>query len=239
MSIQAIVLLVGLVAFAVLGLFLMIAGAARQNRRLAEALKPLGFQSDNLDKALVTQKFSLVTERFADTRATVTTLFKKHTPDHTLYICNYHPRSASGRATGSSYWLVGALDPNLDLPRFAVEPVPTQGGLLGKMLRTAYAHFSVPGLQKIPTGFPGFDQRFYVYAPPGLSASALMSANVMQHLLSSGHVALEAKGDTLILSSLDLEAERKAKGLDPNKLIQLTALVQTLLAEFHNKGNRT
>ncbi|MDW8326038.1 MAG: hypothetical protein RMK99_05690 [Anaerolineales bacterium] len=234
-STVAVLLVIGLVVLIAFFIFLMFYTTARHHQQVSNVLIPLGFEKNDADKDLVTSKFSIVSERYSkDKRAAVINLHRKQAAEYTLYVCEYHLMSASGRARGADYLLAGVLSQDLHLPRFTVEPNPQQFRRAGKMLEAVFSNLSTSTLQKIQTSNPQFNDRFNLYAPAGLSVDDLVSEAAMRLLLSAGNITLDAKGDTFVLSSLDIESERVARKFDPHKLRQLVDLARMLTDEFRH-----
>lgn len=232
MSNFMIVVLTLLGFFLVAGLFiyLTVLDAGKWRKKIETALLPMGFEVclAKDEKAALARRLLIVNPRHQGKRLLMH-LYRRASPDgsHTLYLCDYRFASASGKARGVQLLLLCLISRELDLPRFTIDSVPE--GLAGKLLQNLSETFPMPGLERIKTGDAEFDKHFCVYADPGQVKQVLpLLERSTTALQAKGGACLNAQGDSLILSSIEMGADLVRHVFDSQKLIQLINVASNL-----------
>lgn len=218
----------GFFALASLMLYLTIRDTAKWGGKLDDMLASLGFLPSPEDKTTLEQRLRIVNERSPDKRL-IMHLYR-HTgmeKNYTLHFCDYRFGSASGKARGAQQLVVCLTSSKLSLPRLTVEFVPQQTGVTGSMLR-AMQNIPLPGLHRIETANPAFNQRYALYVAEGQQQKNYLPDAVINRLLSNEGLFLDAQGDTLILRSLGVDYRQ----LDQQKTGNLVDLAKKLFEDF-------
>ncbi len=97
----------------------------------------------------------------------------------------------------------------------------------------------MPGLERIKTGDAEFDERFCVHADSGQvkQVSPLLEGITMT-LRAGGDTCLDAQGDNLILSSIEMSADLPRHVLDSQKLIRLINVASNLFETIRRQAAR-
>lgn len=99
----------------------------------------------------------------------------------------------------------------------------------------------MPGLERIKTGDAEFDKRFCIYADSGKVKQVLrICERITPALRATGSASLDAQGDRLILSSIEMGAGLPRQTFDPQELMRLISaasnLFETLGHQAHELG---
>jgi hypothetical protein len=124
--------------------------------------------------------------------------------------------------SGAHRILVCLVSKALDLPRLSIESVPVASGLASKLFQSLAEAVPMPGLEKIETGDTALDQRFRVFAESVQVRNVSFVVKQIRTLLrDEGGVFLDAAGDSLILSSIEMGADLVRHEVDSQKLLRL------------------
>jgi len=213
--------LAGFAVIVAVMLALTVRGAGQWRRQLDELLLPIGFTrcGADTDKAAIAQRLQVVNPRHAGKRLLMH-LYRRDAPDgsHSIYVGDYRFASAGGRTSGGNWVIIALVAPMLDLPHLAIDGIPQDSALASRLARALTDALEMPGLQRVTTGDAGLDARFHAHADNAESSQAILPA--MLALLDAAGTApsLDAQGDTLVLSSAAMIADRMRQLLDNQKL---------------------
>jgi hypothetical protein len=225
--------LLGFALVAGLFVYLTVRDAGRWRMKLEHILLPIGFLpvTSKPEKELLGEQLSIVNPAHPGRRL-VKHLYRRgsaHGEFH-VFVCDTYFGSASGKARGGNWLLVGLTSGALRLPRFSVHTVGAGSGLATRMFGALSQLFDVPGLQRIGTGDPELDSQVHLYAEPGQTQVPVPTALLRELRDCAGGTSLEAHADTMVLSSLGVLADRVRQVLDPQKLQAQLQLVTRIYA---------
>lgn len=228
-TVITLLVVLGFLVLTVLMFLLTVSSASRWGKRLGEMLTSLGFHASPEDKEVLAQRLKIVNERHSGRRL-VMHLYRYVSieKDYTLYFCDYRFSSASGKARGAQQLVVCLTSKKLTLPRFTVEPIPQQTGVTGNILRAMVNAIPLPGLRRVETANPSFNQRYTLYVAEERPQTNFLPDIVINRLISKEGIYLDAKSDTLILRSLDVDYRQ----LDTQKASDLIAMAKKLFDDF-------
>lgn len=233
-AMTTLLVLLGFAAVAGLFVYLAVVDGRRWPRRLDAVLLPLGFSRDDTEAQAqwLAQRLRIVQPRHEGKRL-LKHVYRRPGPDgrSTLFVCDYYFASAGGRARGGSWLLVCLVSSALVLPRFSIDTLPLAAtGAAGRLFDAASDALPLPGLQRLSTGEDDLDQRLRVYTTPSQQGLPL-SAELMRVLAATaGGTSLDAEGDTLVLTSIAMLADRVRGTLDSQKLLAMAHLAHRLEA---------
>ena len=229
-----------IVVFALLGfsliaglfVYLTILDAGRWRKKIETALLPIGFEvcHSKGEKAALAQRLLIVNPRHQGKRLLMH-LYRRASPDgrYDLFVCDYRFAGASGKAWGGQWLLVCLVSRELDLPRFSIDSIPETPAIVGKLFHGLSETFPMPGLERVKTGDAEHDERFRVYAASGQGKQVVP---LFEGIATAGHarggVNLDAQGDSLILSSIEMGADLVRHELDSQKLLGLIHVTSSL-----------
>lgn len=217
-----VMVLIGFALLAALFVYLAVRNADKWRRKMEDILLPIGFApvSAPSERAALAQSLAIVQPAHTGKRL-LKHAYRRADPDgrFTLYVCDYYFGSASGRAGGGNWLLVCLKAETLALARFSVHTLPAQAGdfhsrlfaLLGQVI-------DMPGLQRLQTGDAALDRRHQIFVSPGERTLPVSPALLGSLGDAAGGASVDAGGDTLVLSSIDMLAERMRQTLDPQKV---------------------
>jgi len=219
---QTVLMLVGLALLAALFVYLTVRDADKWRRKLEDILLPIGFAPVSVpaERAALAQSLGILQPAHTRKRL-LQHAYRRPDPDgrFTLYVCDYYFASASGRARGGNWLLVCLKSESLALVRFSVHTLPAEAGAINSRLFALLGQaIDMPGLQWLPTGDTALDQRCQVFVPTGERTLPVPAALLRSLGDVAGGANVDAGGDTLILSSIGMMAERIRQVLDPQKL---------------------
>ncbi|MBL8338164.1 MAG: hypothetical protein JNM97_15455 [Rhodoferax sp.] len=212
-------------------LVLMARGAAQWRRKMDDLLLPIGFEhcDDDAEKAALAQRLGIVNPRHQGKRA-LARLYQRRLADGAtrLFVGDYHFGSAGGRTSGGTWLIVALVAPGAAWPRLSITAVPRVPALLGRLASTLDRQLAIPGLRRVQTGQAALDARLLVHAgQDGPPPAQLLK--VLDRLQRCGaEPSLDCGGDTLVLTSVSMLAERVRQQLDGQKLLALIHLAQPI-----------
>lgn len=228
--------LMGIVFVIGTGIALAFADALRWRKRIASLALSLGFEpvTDQLEKSRLSEKLRIVNQRHQGKRVMLH-LFKRSAGSYDVFLCDYRFASASGKARGGERFILALVSNGWNIPRFSIEAIPESKNALIRALNRFAQNLPIPGLERVESQDPTFNQRFRLFAQSGSGLSALPGgstgfASLSSQLLAEGSVYLDAGGDTLVLSSLEIDAERIQRKTDPQKFERLMSLADGLFS---------
>lgn len=237
-----------IVVFALLGfsliaglfIYLTVLDAGRWRKKIETALLPMGFEMclSEEEKSALAQRLLIVNPRHHGTRLLMHP-YRRVAADgsHDLYFCDYRFASASGKTGGAQWLLVCLISRELDLPRFSICSIPETSGIAGKLFHGLSQTFPMPDLERIKTGDAMFDERFCTHADPGKVRQVMPLLELITTALRArGGVCLDAQGDSLILSSIEMGADLPRHAFDPQKLIRLISAASKLFETIRQQG---
>lgn len=230
--------LLALAGFAVI-VVLMLALVARNGRqwqrKLDDILLPIGFVRCDAKaaKTSLAQRLGIVHPRHQGKRLLLH-LYQRTPPGsaYTLHVCDYHFASAGGHASGGAWLLVALVAPGLSLPRLSITGVGQGPALIGRLASALDARMAMPGMRRIETGDNALDRRFLVHAGEGDPGPAALRILLGVLARSGSDPSLDSGGDTLVLSSVAMMADRTRQVLDSQKLQAQIHLAQQLFETF-------
>lgn len=214
------------------GMLALMARSARQSRRkMEDLLLPIGFErcDDAADKAALAQRLRILNPRHQGKRALGTLYQRRQAGGATrLFVGDYHFGSGGGRTTGGTWLIVVLVAPGAVWPRLSVTTVPRVPALLGRLASTLDRQLAIPGLRQVRTGQAALDERFLVHAGRD-GPQSQQWIQVLDRLARCGaEPSLDCGGDTLVLTSVSMQAERVRQQLDGQKLLALIHLTQPI-----------
>lgn len=232
--------LLGFSLVASLFIYLTVLDAGKWRKKIEAALLPMGFEVclSKDEKAALTQRLLMVNPRHQGKRLLMH-LYRRASPDgsHNFYFCDYRFASASGKAQGVQLLLVCLISRELDLPRFSIVSIPETFGFAGKLYQSLSKTFPMPGLERIKTGNAEFDELFYVYVDSGqVRLVSPLLERITTALRARGGACLDAQGDSLILSSIEMSADLPRHMLDSQKLIRLINVASNLFETVRHQA---
>lgn len=226
-----VLVVLGFAAMASLFVYLAVRGAGGWRNKLDHILLPIGFEhgDSGRDKSALAQRLSIVNPRHQDKRL-VMHHYRRAAVDtgFTVHVCDYHFASASGKARGGNWLLVCLVAPALDMPRLSIDSVPTQSGVAARLMRSLADTLDMPGMSRLSCGAPDLDARFHVYAQDAGAVGAVLPVVLAELARSDIGASLDASGDTLVLCSVAMLADRMRQILDSQKLLELIELATRL-----------
>jgi hypothetical protein len=228
----AVFMLLGFFLVAGLFLYLTVLDAGRWRKKIEAALLPMGFEIclSSEEKAVLEQRLLIVNPRHQGKRLLMH-LYRRVSADdsHNLYFCDYRFASASGKSRGVQLLLICLISSELDLPRVSIVSIPETLGIAGKLFHSLSESFAVPGLKQIKTGNAEFDEHFCVHVDYGKVNQVLpLLERITTTLQAKGDACLDAQGDSLILSSIEMGADLVRHELDSQKLLELIRVTSSL-----------
>jgi len=232
--------LLGFSLVASLFIYLTVLDAGRWRKKIETALLPMGFEVclSKEEKAALAQRLLIVNPRHQGKRLLMH-LYRRVSTDgsHNLYFCDYRFASASGKTSGVQRLLICLISRELDLPRFTIDSIPETSGIAGKLFQSLSKAFPMPGLERIKTGDAEFDERFCVYADSGKVKQVLpLLERIATALRARGGACLDAQGDSLILSSIEMGADLPRHVFDSQKLIRLINVASNLFETIRHQA---
>jgi hypothetical protein len=214
------VVLTGFAALAGLFLYLTVLDAGRRRKKLDAILLPVGFQA--LAKAEfepVAKRLRIVRPRHAGKRLLMR-LYRRASPTggYQLYVCDYYFASASGRARGATGLLVCLVSDALALPRLHIESVPAKPGSIRSLHHVLADAMDIPGARHWLTGDDDFDRRYQIHYFEGDHPPALPARFMALLRETPGGLDLDMAGDAVIVSNLEMMADRVRRELDAQSL---------------------
>ena len=223
--------LAGFVAIVVIVLALTARSGRQWQRKLDDILLPIGFSrcDTDADKAALAPRLGIVHPRHQGKRLLLH-LYQRTPPGsgYTLQVCDYHFASAGGRASGGGWVLVALVAPALALPRLSITGVGTGPAMLVRLADALDTQMDVPGMRRVRTGDDALDKRFLVHAGEDDPGPAALRALLEVLARSGSDPSLDTGGDTLVLSSVAMMADRTRQVLDSQKLQAQIHLAQQL-----------
>ncbi len=235
-ALLVVLVVLGFASIAGLFVYLTVLDAGTWRRKLDDILLPIGFQRCDAaqDKAHLAHRLQIVNRRHPGKRLLMH-LYRRAAAGHdaTVYVCDYHFASASGRGRGGQWLLVCLVSGTLSLPAVSIERVPGESDVAGKLFRAMANTFELPGMQRMRTGTASMDARFHVYLANTNTDTSALHALLEVLAASSTDASLDTQGDIVVLSSTSMMADRVRQVLDSQKLqgqIQLASrLYEALL----------
>lgn len=213
-------------------LYLTVLDAGRWRKKIEAALLPMGFEIclSSEEKAALAQRLLIVNPRHQGKRLLMH-LYRRVSADgsHNLYFCDYRFASASGKSRGVQLLLICLISRELDLPRVSIVSIPEAFGIAGKLFHSLSETFTLPSLERIKTGNAEFDEHFCVHADYGKVNQVLpLLERLTTNLHAKGDACLDAQGDSLILSSIEMGADLVRHEFDSQKLLELIHVTSSL-----------
>ena len=236
---NTLLVLAGFAVVVVVMLALTVRGGGQWRRKLDDILLPIGFQrcDSDADKTALADRLQIVNPRHQGRRLLLH-LYRRPDPDgrYTLYVGDYRFASAGGRTSGGSWIIVALVAPTLALPRLAIDGIPQGSALATRLAQALGDGLALPGLRKVMSGDAALDARFQVHLGPeaeGEEGAEVVPA-VLALLSQAGNApSLDARGDTLVLSSVAMGSDRMRQVLDSQKLQGLLHQAQQLFLALH------
>lgn len=216
-----ITVLLGFALVAGLFVYLTVRDAGKWRAKMDHVLLPIGFLPvmSRTEKAALGEQLASVNPAHPGRRL-VKHLYRRgaeHGEFH-VFVCDAYFASASGKARGGNWLLVGLTSRSLRLPRFSVQTAGAGGGVANRMFGALSQLFDMPGLHRIETGDAELDSQVHLYAEPGQTQAPLPPDLLRALRDCAGGTSLYAHADTLVLHSLGVLADRVRQVLDPQKL---------------------
>ena len=232
--------LLGFSLVAGLFIYLTVLDAGGWRKKIETALLPMGFEVclSGEEKATLAQRLLIVNPRHQGKRLLMH-LYRRVSADgsHNLYFCDYRFASASGKARGAQLSLICLISRELDLPRFSIDGIPETSGIAGKLFQGLSETFPMPGMERIKTGDAEFDERSRVYADSGKVKQVMpLLERITTALRARGGVCLDAQGDSLILSSIEMGADLPRHVFDSQKLTRLINVASNLFETIRHQA---
>lgn len=228
-----IAVLLGFALLAGLFVYLTVLDAGRWRKKMEHILLPIGFQpvTSEPEKATLGEQLAIVNPAHPGRRL-VKHLYRRKSADGDfhVFVCDTYFASASGKARGGNWLLVGLTSSSLRLPRFSVQTIGAGSGAGVAMFGALSQLFDVPGLHRVQTGDPELDPQVRLYVEPGKTEPPVSMALLRELRNCAGGTSLEASADTLVLNSIGVMADRVRQLLDPQKIqaqIQLAIRIHT------------
>ena len=231
-SMTAVYMLLGFSLVAGLFLYLTVLDAGRWRKKIEAALLPMGFEIclSSEEMAVLEQRLLIVNPRHQGKRLLMN-LYRRASPDgsHDLYFCDYRFASASGKARGVQLLLVCLISRELNLPRFTIDSIPETPAIIGKLFHGLSEALPMPDMERIETGNAELDARFRIYSYSEQMKQVLpLLEPVITELRSGGGICVNAEGDSLILSSIEIGADLVRHELNSKKLLNLICVTSNL-----------
>lgn len=228
---NTLLVLAGFAVIVAVMLVLTVRGGGQWRRKLDDLLLPIGFvRCDSAsDKDALAQRLQIVNPRHQGRRLLMH-LYRRDVPQEgcTLYVGDYRFASAGGRTSGGNWMVVALVAPALALPRLCIDGIPQDSALVARLARALGDSAQPPGLRRVTSGDAAMDARFVVHLGPADQGTTVLPA-VLQILDGAGSApSLDAQGDTLVLSSAAMMADRMQQTLDTQKLQSQLHLAQQL-----------
>lgn len=225
--------LLGFAVVAGLFVYLTVLDAGKWRKKMDGILLPIGFEpaTSDSDKALLTTALAISNPSHPGKRL-LKHLYRRQSPgeEFMVFVCDVYFGSASGKARGGNWLLVCLVSQALAVPRFSIYTTPTGSGAATRLFGMLSQWVDLPGLIRITTGDPALDARFKVYVEPN-RAELPISRDLLHQLGEcAGGASIDAKANTLVLTSISMMADRVRQVLDPQKLqahIQLATRIYT------------
>jgi hypothetical protein len=223
-----------LAGFAVIVAFMLaltVRGAGQWRRKLDDILLPIGFVRCDAasDKDVMARRLLFVNPRHQGRRLLMH-LYRRDAPQDgcTLYVGDYRFASAGGRTSGGNWVIVALVAPALGMPRLCIDGIPQDSATVARLARALGERQEPPGLRRVTSGDAAMDARFQVHLGSTEESAAMLPA-VLQILADAlSAPSLDAQGDTLVLSSASMMADRIRQVLDTQKLHAQLHLAQQL-----------
>lgn len=217
-----ILVLLGFVLVAGLFVYLTALNARQWRRKMEGILLPIGFTTVTSESERATLEQALTIVNTAHKGKRLLKGVYRHADPHgqfVTYVCDYYFGSGSGKARGGSRLLVCLMSDALALPRFSVQTLPESAGAVSRRLFALLARtMEMPDMHRIATGDDEFDRRVLVYAQDKNAALPLPRELLTWLADRAGGSSLDARANTLVLSNIDMMADRVRQVLDPQKL---------------------
>ncbi len=217
------IVLVGLAALAGLFLYLTVLDAGRWRKKLDAVLTPIGFLPAGESEKNALEKRLRITHPRHDGKRLLLRLYGRpsSTGDCRIYVCDYRFSSASGKARGAAWLLVCLVSDALALPRVHVEGVPALPSWMNTLQGALADAMDIPGAKRWILGDQDFDRRYRVFHFEEGAAPALLPALSAILRETPGGVGVDMEKDTLVLTSIEILADRVRQEIDPQKLLGL------------------
>jgi hypothetical protein len=213
--------LLGFALVAGLFVYLTVRDAGKWRAKLEHILLPIGFLPvlSKPEKAALGEQLAIVNPGHPGRRL-VKHLYRRESAhgEYQVFVCDTYFASASGKARGGNWLLVGLTSNTLHLPHFCVQTAGAGGAVANRMFNALSQLFDVPGLQRLRTGDAQLDDQVQVHAEPGLAHPPLAPAMLRELRDCAGGTSLYAHADMLVLNSLGVLADRMRQVLDTQKL---------------------
>ena len=230
-NLLVIVVVLGFAAVAGLFVALTVRDAGGWRKKLDNILLPIGFQRCEAEpeKAALAQRLRIVNPRHQGKRI-VMHHYRRAAPgaDFTVHVCDYDFGSASGETQGGNWLLVVLVSPALDLPRLSIDKLPAESGMASRLMRSLADTLEMPGMVRMSCGTPDLDRQFHLYAEDGQTTSPALLPLLHELSVSTADASLDTCGDTLVLCSIPMLADRVRQVLDTQKLLGLVHLAERL-----------
>ncbi|MCG9891567.1 MAG: hypothetical protein MH252_10880 [Thermosynechococcaceae cyanobacterium MS004] len=229
-----------IVAFAFLG-FALIAGlfvyltvldAAKWREKIEAVLLPIGFTVclSKSEKAALAQALLIVNSRHQGKRL-VLHLYHRPATDgrYDLFVCDYRFASINGGESGGKRILVCLVSREFDLPRLSIDCIPEAPAILGRLFHGLSETFPIPGMERVTMGDAKHDERFRLYVASGqIKQARPFLERITSTLPERACVCIDAEGDCLALSSIEMDAALIRHEFDSPKLLYLIHVTSTL-----------
>jgi hypothetical protein len=222
-----------IVAFAFLGfaviaslfVYLTVLDAGKWREKIEAVLLPIGFTVclSKSEKAALTQTLLIVNPRHQGKRLLMHLYHRPATDDrYDLFVCDYRFASINGGESGGKRILVCLVSRELDLPRFSIDSIPEAPAILGRLYHGLSETFPIPGMERVKFANAEHDEHFHVHAASGQIKQVLpILERIPTALRQRACVCIDAEGDSLVLSSIEMDAALIRHEFDSQKLLYL------------------
>jgi hypothetical protein len=163
-----------------------------------------------------------------DDELSVANVFKSDRLDHTLYMLDVKTRPRSGEHSAAVSSIVAIRSPRLRLPRLSVRPkLNFQGAVGGALSRFVNGFITARAPQDLThvdlRAFGEIDADYVLFGADHGAVRAVLTNGLGALLRRCRWFMIEAEGDLLAMSRLDLDAWRagaKVEGKSPQSILQ-------------------
>lgn len=218
---MTVTVLLGFALVAGLFVYLTVRDAGKWRTKMEHILLPIGFLPvpSQPEKAALGEQLAIVNPAHPGRRL-VKHLYRRESADgeYRVFVCDVYFASASGKARGGNWLLVGLTSRTLHLPHFCVQTAGASGGVANRMFSALSHLLDVPGLHRLRTGDAQLDDQVHLHAEPGQTQIPVPTELLRALRDCAGGTNLYAHVDMLVLNSLGVMADRMRQALDSQKL---------------------
>jgi hypothetical protein len=184
-------------------------------------------QTDQMTHQLA-YRFDIINQRKSG-ESQVENVYYRPGRDYRLYVCDYYVADQSmAQSVWEWDWMVCLISPRLNLTRITIEAVPRIEGWMGSFIKSMFTFSPPPTMEKYLSDNPEFNQRYMLYSENGNNPSSVVSKEMIDLILNSGDINLDAEGDVLVLHSLDIISDKYRKRFNPDHINGLIILADRI-----------